>query len=243
MLGRDFPELGSVAQKNLGRAIGCISAGQDPNSPSFAYKGDKVCPNEDGLVILKEGTRWAFAVADGHLGHESSHALLEGLGALNKIPARLGPLSLILSAAEWLETTAGGTTLLVASYEESSRSIFGISFGDSSLVTLSRSGAKVRNHPNEVYLRGGGPVDVERGVPFQFQLEPEELLLLYTDGVNECCYRDPHRSVQLQHLEALYESHASDPAALVEALMQLALAGVDGHAGGQDNIAMIGFSA
>ena len=78
--------------------------------------------------------------------------------------------------------------------------------------------------------------------PFQFQLEPEEeILLLYTDGVNECCYRDPHRSVQLQHLEALYEAHAPDPAALVEALMQLALAGVDGHAGGQDNIVIIGF--
>lgn len=241
MIGRDFPELGEISLKSLGPAQACISAGSDPESPSFAYKGDKVCPNEDGLVVLKEGDLWLFAVADGHLGHHSSHALLDGIGQFKKVPARLGPLSLALSAGEWIEDTAGGTTLLLACCDESNGSVFGLSFGDSSLVTLGPGGAQVRNQVNEMYLRGGGPIEVEQGRPFQFTLAKGEIMLLFTDGVNECCYRDPFRSVKLQHLEQLYSQHRKNPAALTQALMEMALRGVDGNPGGQDNIVILTF--
>lgn len=240
MIGRDYPDLGEVAQKTLGPLTGCISAGSDPNSPSFAYKGDKeVCPNEDGLVALRQDGRMMLVVADGHLGHHSSHALLDGLAALANVPMRLGPLSLVLSSGEWIDDTAGGTTLLAACVDETSGSVFGLSFGDSSLVTLGPGGARVRNELNDVYLRGGGPIEVEDGRPFQFQLEKGEFLLLYTDGVNECCYRDPYRSVNLQHLSRIYQQHSNDGAALTRALMDLALAGVDGNPGGQDNIVIL----
>ena len=242
MIGRDYPDLGVYSQQALDGVQGCISAGSDPDSPSFAYKGDKgLCPNEDGLVILKDGDLWLLAVADGHLGHYSSHALLDGLSQLTKVPARLGPLSLVLSSGEWIDDTAGGTTLLVACCDRSTGAVFGLSFGDSSLVTLGPSGAQVRNQPNESYLRGGGPIEVEDGRPFQFQLSPGEIMLLYTDGVNECCYRDPFRSIKLQHLDSMYTEHEQDPARLTGALMELALAGVDGNPGGQDNIVIVSF--
>ena len=241
MIGRDFPDLSVVSLQQLDKTIGCISAGSDTNSPSFAYKGHKDCPNEDGLVVLKDGDKWLLAVADGHLGHESSHALLDGLAKLAKVPVRLGPLSLALSAGDWLEDTAGGTTLLIACCDNASGSVFGISFGDSSLVTLGPAGARVQNQPNETYLRGGEPISVEHGIPFQFQLSAGELLLLFTDGVNECCYRDPYRSVKLSHLEELYAKYSSDPAKLTEELMHLALKGVDGNPGGQDNVVIVAF--
>jgi hypothetical protein len=241
MIGRDYPDLGSVSLQSLDKSIGCISAGSDTNSPSFAYKGHKDCPNEDGLVILKDGDNWLLAVTDGHLGHESSHALLDGLARLAKIPARLGPLSLALSAGDWLEDSAGGTTLLVACCNGASGNVFGLSFGDSSLITLGPGGAKVKNQLNETYLRGGEPISVEDGSPFQFQLKAGETLLLYTDGVNECCYRDPFRSVKLGHLEELYLQHREKPADFTRALMDLALAGVDGNPGGQDNIVIIAY--
>ena len=242
MIGRDYPDLGVFSLQALDGVQGCISAGSDSNSPSFAYKGDKgLCPNEDGLVILKEGELWLLAVADGHLGHESSHALLDGLSKLSKVPPRLGPLSLALSSGDWIDETAGGSTLLVACCDESTGSVFGLSFGDSSLVTLGANGAQVRNQPNDSYLRGGGPIEVELGLPFQFQLSPGETMLLYTDGVNECCYRDPFRSIKLQHLDQVHEENREDPAGLTQALMKLALDGVDGNPGGQDNIVIVAF--
>lgn len=239
MIGRDYPDLAVVCQQNLGPAWGCISAGQDPDSPSFAYKG-ALCNNEDGLVILREGSQWLFAVADGHLGHESSHALLDGLSELTRIPARLGPLSLALSSGDWLADTAGGTTLLIACLDEKTGSFFGLSFGDSSLVVMGPNGPTVVNELNESYLRGGIPIEVERGRPFQGNLQPGETLLLYTDGINECCYRDPFRSIRLEHLSQLQTEHPR-PEGFSRALMDLALAGVDGNKGGQDNAVIIAY--
>lgn len=240
MIGRDYPELGRVVQQSLGTAVGTISAGSDPDSPAFAYKGDKtICPNEDGLIALRQGSRLLLAVADGHLGHYSSHALLDGLSTIQQIPVRLGPLSLILASSDWIDETAGGTTLLVACVDEKTGSVFGLSFGDSSLVTIGPTGARVRNELNDVYLRGGGPIEVETARPFQFQLAAGETLLLYTDGVNECCYRDPFRSVKLKHLEQIYQEHPTSACALSRTLMDLALAGVEGNAGGQDNIVIV----
>lgn len=242
MIGRDYPELGSIHQQGLHGVLGCVSAGSDADAPSFAFKGDKgVCPNEDGLVVLKDENRWLLAVADGHLGHESSHAILEGLSQLAKVPSRLGPLSLALTSNEWIEETRGGTTLLVACCDQSTGAVFGLSFGDSSLVVLSSSGAQVKNQPNNSYLRGGGPVEVELGRPFSFQLNPDEIMLLYTDGVNECCYRDPYRSIRLSHLEQLFQEHSANLEKFTRALMELALSGVDGHPGGQDNVVIVAF--
>ena len=242
MIGRDYPDLGSIHQQQLGRVQACISAGSDPNSPSFAFKGDKVCPNEDGLVVLKDGERWLLAVADGHLGHHSSHALLDGLSRLPTIPSRLGQLSLALSTGEWIDDTAGGTTLLVMCIDINTGVGFGLSFGDSSLVILGSSGARVINDLNQSVLSGGGPIDVENGRSFQLKLAASELLVLYTDGVNECCYRDPFRSIRLQHLDQLYTQHHTDQAELTRSLTELALSGVDGHPGGQDNVVVLSLS-
>ena len=239
LLGRDYTALGDLAQRGLEGASACLSAGSDPDSPSFAYKGDKAFPNEDGLLILKEGSRWLFAVADGHLGHGCSHSLLESLSQPRQgLPTRPGQLALWLSNIEWPDDALGGTTLVAACLEETTGEVFGFSFGDSSIVTLGPAAPRVHNRLNDVYLRAEQQIPMEFAVPFRFQMTAGEALLIYTDGVNECCYRDPFRSVQLNHL---HELHIQNPgaAALARAVTELALRGVDDSPGGQDNVALI----
>jgi hypothetical protein len=243
LLGQDAPVLGQIVQRSLGPVSVCLSAGADPQSPSFAYKGHKDFPNEDGAVVLKDGPRWLLAVADGHMGHEVSHQLLESLHAsCAQVPARLGQLSLWLSSQDWLQNQFGGSTLLVACLEEATGGVFGLSFGDCTLATVSARGSELRNKLNETYLRAGGPIPVEMGQAFQFTLAADELLLLFSDGVSECCYRDPHRSIQQRHIENLAAEAGGDPIRWARALTELALAGVDGHPGGQDNVAVVAYA-
>lgn len=243
LLGQDVPVLGQIVERSLARVSICLSAGADPESPSFAYKGSKDFPNEDGAVVLKDGPRWLLAVADGHMGHYVSHRLLEALHeSCASVPARLGQLSLWLSSEEWLQDEMGGSTLLVACHDESTGGVFGLSFGDCTLATVGPQGVAVRNKLSDTYVRADGPIPIEMGQAFQFTLAADELLLLFSDGVNECCYRDPHRSVQLRHIEELASGAGGDPSRLARALTELALTGVDGHPGGQDNVAVVAYT-
>ena len=61
----------------------------------------------------------------------------------------------------------------------------------------------------------------------------------FTDGIDECHYRSPETSVGYHHIAALAADVDYDPLRLVTELTQLALTGVDGNPGGQDNIAVI----
>jgi hypothetical protein len=81
------------------------------------------------------------------------------------------------------------------------------------------------------------------GSAFKFSAEPGDLLLAYTDGIDECHYRSPRTSVRPGHVSALAAGVGNDPLATVDGLCRLALGGVDGNPGGEDNIAIIAASA
>ncbi|MCW5867208.1 MAG: SpoIIE family protein phosphatase [Candidatus Eremiobacteraeota bacterium] len=189
--------------------------------------------------MLRQGDCWLLAVADSHLGQYAGHQLLTEMSLRwSCVPSHLGQLSLMLSAFEWpTEPSGGGTTLLVAVLNRASGEVFGLSYGDSSLLTVSRDAVVLRNRVNDQFLAQGVPLRIEQAEVFRFVLARDESLLLYTDGVNECCYRDPHRSIQARHLLEVFQR--SDGGGRLLALTELALSGVEGQPGGQDNIAAI----
>jgi hypothetical protein len=116
---------------------------------------------------------------------------------------------------------------------------FGISFGDSSLVRIDADGATFLNLRRAQYLVPGPAIDPNDGLTFSFQARPGALLVAFTDGVDECHYRSPATSIGPHHLEALFDRTEAQPHPFAEGLMSMALSGVDGHPGGQDNIALI----
>lgn len=240
LYGRDYPVLGAVAQQTLNGAHALLSVGSDADSPARSFKGDQNNPNEDALLIVQDGPNWLFAIADGHFGHHLSHMLIDYLAQTRaSLPSRLGQLALWLTGLEIPESLPGGSTLLVACAQESTGEVFGFSFGDCSLVSVDAEEISARNRLNDVYIRADSPLDLEQASHFQFRLKPGQTLLLFSDGINECCYRAPQRSVQLSHLHQLYRQNETDLGQVAAEIVQLALAGVDGQPGGQDNIALI----
>ncbi len=240
LLGTDCKTLGDVKTGRLGPVTVALSPGSQGDSPALVHKGRSDEPNEDALLVLHEPGRWLFAVADGHHGIEASHAILEDLCEhCRSVPTKLGQIALLLmQLPAWEEGGASGSTLVIASLEEASGKVCGFSFGDSSLATVRGGQLRVWNQHNAEFLRLEGPPPMDQAQPFEFVLQPEEMLLLFTDGVNECCYRDPHRSLQPEH----FQRGLAAPEGPAEGLCRQALAGAEPHPGGQDNIAIICFS-
>ena len=79
----------------------------------------------------------------------------------------------------------------------------------------------------------------ERAERFEFAFGAGELVVGFTDGVDECHYRQPRTSIGPRHLQDLLIVSSGDPAAYASALAGLALAGVDGNPGGEDNLAIV----
>jgi serine/threonine protein phosphatase PrpC len=263
-LGRDHAEYGRYTLGRLsGRTVWAISVGASPDSPSLGAKGDERYPNEDGLLVLEDGDRVLLAVADAHFGREAGHELLEELaGKLPPVPAGADELAALVrelarrdSAADY----ASETTLLIAVYERAARRGFGLSFGDSSFASLGQGGHRLpigssSGHPSSGGTRPrGGSFYVSPARPgslnpavadtFHFEAAPGDLLLAYTDGIDECHYREPETSVTPQIMAELWREAGSQPEAYVRRLVELALAGIDGHPGGQDNLAVVATQA
>ena len=78
---------------------------------------------------------------------------------------------------------------------------------------------------------------------FRFEATRGDLLLAYTDGIDECHYREPETSVTPQIMAQLWRETGSQPEAYVRRLVELALAGVGDHPGGQDNLAVVATQA
>jgi hypothetical protein len=84
-----------------------------------------------------------------------------------------------------------------------------------------------------------GSLNPELADTFSFTASPGDLLLAYTDGIDECHYRRPETSVTPQIMAELRRETGGEPEAYVRRLVELALSGVDGHPGGQDNLAVV----
>jgi tyrosyl-DNA phosphodiesterase 2 len=241
MLGKDHIAYGKIEQHSLGHAVAGISVGATPNTPSMAAKANKSQPNEDGLLISKEGTRYMLAVADGHFGIQTSHALLNRLSKRN-IPASRELLHhAVLGLEEPNLMLGAGSTLLVAVVDTANGDGFGVSVGDCTLALLSNGNFTNYSEADNGYFYFNNPPGPDDWHRFDFALGPDDLLILHTDGINECHYRSPETSIQPAHILELWERTKPDSAAFSKLLMKLALQGLMGQPGGQDNIALIAF--
>ena len=245
LLGQDHATWGdfTLERSASGLSTCAISVGADPRSPSMSSKADRTLPNEDALFCLEDGPLVLLAVADAHFGIEASHTLMQQIASSTiEVPQAFDALAELVGGLPALQTAGeSSSTLLVAILDREQGTGFGLSFGDSSLVAVSSEGARHLNvrRPHYIHLRGPGPIDPGDAHAFNFFVQPGSLLLAFTDGINECHYRTPGTSIGTQHLEDLFARTGPQPERFARELIQLALAGVDGNPGGEDNIALI----
>ena len=235
MLGRDCTEYGGEHVGRLGRTAACLSAG---------CKGCEGAPqsNEDALLLMKQGDRYLLAVADGHYGLEVSHEILERLSE-HPIPSSEAALRAILTEIQSPPIqSGGGTTLTVGCLHAERRLGFGLSTGDSTLAVVDNQGLRICTSPNHRYLYPNRPMEPQEWCAFDFSVPRRGTVLLFTDGVNECHYRQPETSVKEEDIDRLWLAYGDDATCFASALVGLALMGVRGNPGGQDNIAVVVFN-
>lgn len=245
LLGEAHGSYGQVHAESVGdRTAAAISVGSDADSPSLQFKADLETPNEDALCVIETPTWAGFAVADAHFGPESSHVLLTRLDAIwSKIQPtdidHLGQMIEFLRNGDPPQTTSE-TTLLVVYYDRVARTGYGVSFGDSTFMIAGPDRTPLPvNERDFRYVSTADRGSLRNGLPFRFEAQPGELLLAFTDGVNECHYREPATSVNLDDIADTAAYLSYDPRSSVEAIAQLALDGVRGNPGGEDNLAII----
>ena len=244
LLGEEHPTHGQFWCRALGagRTECAISAGRAPTAESAAAKFD---PNEDAVLAMDDDDGVLLAVADAHHGRQSSHDLLRILAErLSPDLPNLHELSEAVAGIEGTDpaaATLSETTLTVVVYGRSSRRGFGLSFGDSSVVVVGGDEEPRRlTEKRNTFVTPARPesLDRNRAAPFRFVGAPGRLLVAFTDGVDECCYRKPELSIRRAHLAALFDLHGADADAYARALTRMALLGVDGNPGGEDNLAL-----
>lgn len=215
-------------------------------------KGDLLVPNEDTCLALDAGPLTVLAVCDGHHGHWASHGIAEVLAEVESLPSDpLSALRLVASLAQPIEEDAvdlpedlldARTTLLLAVVDRTRRRLFGISYGDSSIFVVSPRGLPVRaNAKNERYVTPWLPDSLDPRAAHEFVADfvPGDLLVACTDGIDECHYRSPQTSVGSEQIWSLLLASESLPEAFAGRLAAMALQGVGGHPGGQDNLAVV----
>ncbi len=244
LLGRDHGAYGALHVAEAGpHAAGAISAGADPAAPSTRFKADPDRPNEDALLILDDGRRCLMAVADSHFGHRASHRLIERLAALDAVPDDIRAVVAWLDGGVRWPASAddrSASTLCITLHDRETGRGAGFSIGDSTAAVVGPGRLPLRlNRANAAYVHPGRDARIgRRGDPFGFTAAAGALVLCFTDGVDECHYRRPETSLRPQHMAALFDKTGPDPQAYATALARAALAGVDGHPGGQDNLAL-----
>jgi serine/threonine protein phosphatase PrpC len=245
LLGRDYSAYGDLSVVEVSeQSAAAISVGSDPLSPSNRFKADSKVPNEDALCVVESNEFSVYAVADAHYGPEASHTLIRRLHDLlaEELPQTVHDLSHLLDSLQDgpPPATSSETTLTVAVYNRESRSGFGISFGDSSFVISGPTGSARLVNPRNGRFVSTSPDQLPlEGAAFSFSADPGDVLVSYTDGIDECHYRSPTTSISLGHINDIAARSPGDPQAIVSELGRLALAGVNGHPGGQDNVALI----
>jgi len=245
LLGRDHEEYGSASFLAVSaNTVAAISAGSDveflKQSPA------KYDVNEDALLAFENDRHTVLCVADAHFGGKSAAllvtALAEALVPVPQNPAELNDILREFASRRPEGTEESATTLLVCIHDRMFKQTFGVSFGDSSLVHVNAAGKAVlvnEKAPDFVALTNPASLHPDRAHTFAVSPKSGDLLIVYTDGIDECCYRDPDRSITLEILAETVRASGGEPVDVTEALTRLALAGVAGHPGGQDNLALI----
>ena len=242
VLGRDHQSWGAVASTTVGSLAGAaISVGSDPASPSTQFKYDPDVANEDAGCLISSQDWVGMAVADAHYGPESSHLIIERLHNMwGKIrPTDLNHLAQMVEFLRQGEpaVTESETTLLAVAYDRASRTGFGISFGDSTFAIAGpHRPAEPINPLDHRFVSTVHRESLRHGAAFKFQAGPGELLLAFTDGIDGCHYRNPETSVRTSDIDRIAKEAGYEPHSTVRTLTELALAGVRGNPGGEDNI-------
>jgi serine/threonine protein phosphatase PrpC len=242
LLGEDHATYGELVVRTqwFGRTACGLSPGATSSKPDRHS-----AKNEDALLITDESDVTMIAVADGHYGSAASHTLLQRLASLAH-PLPRNPIQLLEMIRESADPAANGrlvaeSTLAVAVWDRRERNGFGASFGDSAVMVLGPDGPPVTaNMKNHRYVNplDPGTLDPRRAFEFSFLANPGDLLIVFSDGIDECNYRRPETSVRPRHLKELWRESQPSPEQFVSEAIRLALAGVDGHPGGEDNIAL-----
>jgi serine/threonine protein phosphatase PrpC len=248
LLGLDHTDYGRVhsAPQAAGRTAAAISVG----GPYVEIrKGDLDVPNEDGALAIDDGDRTLLVVADGHHGHWASHGLLEALAEIPVPTDLMALLATIQRLAQPLPTDRTSlppglldarSTLLAAVVDRRHHRTFGASYGDSSIFGVANDRFPERfNRKSEHYVSPWSPgsLDPRHAREFSFAVAPGDLVVVCTDGIDECHYGQPSTSVGPEHFARVF-TEAQQPHAFARKLAELALLGVDGHPGGQDNLAL-----
>lgn len=229
MLGDDHQEYGHVAIRRAGALVGAMSVGATPDTPSAQFKGD--ARNEDALSGRDDGVRARLVVADAHFGDQASALLVESIHRvpLDVAAAEVGPIS---------PTTDGSETTLTSVWLDRRRGLLDVQWVGDSLALLLRAGEQtVLVEPDDFF------VDTESFSHTmmrrrRFAVKSGTAVVVFSDGVNECHYRCPETSLTVGHIGEIFDDSDS-LGSFVDELATQALDGVDGHPGGQDNIAII----
>ncbi|MFN3202943.1 MAG: SpoIIE family protein phosphatase [Bradymonadia bacterium] len=244
-LGRDHGRYKALHQGAIGDRAACaISVGSDPFSPSVQFKRDPDVPNEDALLGYDDGTRIVMAVSDAHFGPFASHALIERLpAALEGVTEAEGLMQAVAATHREDDDPQeeSEATLLVVIFDRATGRGFGVSFGDSSAVAVGPEGGRRLNGKLNTFISPAWPgtLGAHNAETFEFECTGGELLMVFTDGIDECHYRQPETSVSLDDIVDLYRQNGTQPRIYTRRLAMRALNGVGDHPGGQDNIALV----
>jgi hypothetical protein len=245
LLGRDHEEYGAFNLVSISaNTAATISPGSDVDY--LRASKAKYDVNEDAALVFEDARHTVMCVADAHYGRNASDALISTLAdALSPVPQNPAELDNVLrdlAEARTKDRYASETTLLVCIHDRLFRQTFGVSFGDSSLVHIDADGnATLVSEKTPTFVSPTDPQSLRpsRAKHFALSPKPGDLLIAYTDGIDECCYRDPDRSITLDILGQTVTSCDADVQAIARAITELALAGVGDQPGGQDNLALV----
>ncbi|MEC7986166.1 MAG: hypothetical protein VX278_13460, partial [Myxococcota bacterium] len=205
MLGKDHIQYGIYSSKIIegNTSLAAMSVGADRKSPSLRYKGDKRMPNEDALLLYDDHRFVLHAIADAHFGHSSSHQLIQGLASSlpNTLPSNIDELKRFLRSIRHPPMScASRTTLMISIFDRKRMEGFGISIGDSSQFLVSQMVRRLNPHTHRyISPRQLSSLDVHEDETFVFEGNPDSLLVSCSDGVDECHYRAPEKSIRPKH--------------------------------------------
>ena len=243
VLGESHPNYAEFAVTTTedDRAALAISAGVDLPARALRAKGDAAHPNEDAGWLLWSPARVVLAVADAHHGREASHDLLAALHANEEAPpadvAGMRAYMEACLAGLGSRDSRSGAAVLIASIDRVTRQGAFWAVGDCAAFRVDRRG---RVHPlvrrRSPFLEREQPEAVAPRVT-PVPLQAGDTLVLATDGLHECCYGQPRRSVQPDDMAAVLHG-AVGAGQWAARLTQTALTGVRGQPGGQDNVCL-----